>query len=94
MKVQFIVGHQRKKKSMYEIIKSMYESLTEENLLKRCLHKKKKKKSRIWKMCPKIKSPDKLTLNFAAAQAIINYNAGYEAGFLGPGLGITNPRIV
>lgn len=92
MKVHFAVGDQEKRR-----VRAVYERLTNEDLLKRCLQGKTQNPNeslhaRVWKLCPKVKSLGKATLDFSIAQATINYNIGYEAGFLGNELGITNHR--
>lgn len=94
MKVSFQVGKEERLK-----IKAVYERLTAENLLGRCLKGKTQNPneslhSRVWKLCPKSKSLGKLTLDFAVAQAVTNYNIGYKAAFLGNELGIENNRIL
>ena len=40
------------------------------------------------------KNLGKKTLDFAVAQATINYNIGYEAGYLGKELGIENESVM
>ena len=45
---------------------------------------------RIWKLCSKVKSLGKSTLDFVVTQATMTYNVGYEQGYLGKELGIMN----
>ena len=80
-------------------VKAVYKRLTDENLLGRCLQGKTQNPneslhSRVWKLCPKIKSLGKVTVDFSVAQAVISYIIGYKAGYLGKELGITSDRIV
>lgn len=93
MKVKFSLekGEMRK-------LKDGYSRLTDHNLLKRCLQGKTQNPneslhSRIWNICPKVKSFGKQSLEFAVAQAVINYNIGYVEGYLGKELGIENYKI-
>ena len=80
-------------------LKGVYERMTDPRLLERCLmgytqNPNESFHSRVWQLCPKVKNVGKKTLNFAVAQASINYNAGYEEGYLGKELHIDSPRII
>ena len=66
-------------------------------LLSRCLKGKTQNPneslhSRIWQVCPKAKHLSKTILDFAVAQASINYNTGYVSGYLGDSLGVGLPK--
>lgn len=93
MTIQFVVGGEEDKK-----IKAVYERPTDPDLLKRCLQGKTQNPNEslhnsVWKYCPKVVNLGKSTLDFAIAQAVLNYNVGYEAGSLGRDLGIESPRM-
>lgn len=94
MRVSFTLGQEERKK-----LRAVYERLTNESLLGRCLKGKTQNPneslhSRVWRLCPKSKNLGKVTLEFAVAQAVINYNIGYKAGYLGNELGIVTTRLL
>ena len=89
MKVLLSLDHEEKKK-----LKAVYDRMTDESLLKRCLLGKTQNPneslhSRIWKLCPKTKNLGKSICEFAVAQAVLNYNIGYKLGHFGLELEIT-----
>lgn len=94
MKIRFSV-----EKELALKIKAVYNRLTEDSLLRRCLQGKTQNPnesihSRIWTLCPKIKSLGKVTLDFAVAQSVLNYNIGYKTAYLGKELGIINASVL
>lgn len=93
MKVGFDLG------DYADNVKAVYKRLTSEDLLKRCLKGKTKNPNeslhnRIWNLWPKVPSLRKKTFEFAIAQAVVNYNVGYEAGSLASCLGIESCEMV
>ena len=71
----------------WEKLKKVYEDLSNEELLKRCVKKftqnpNESFHSRIWSMCPKSKHYTPPVLNFAIAQSVLTYHKGYLHGGL------------
>ncbi|XP_066946996.1 uncharacterized protein [Macrobrachium rosenbergii] len=81
-KVKFIVDEEGKKQ-IFEV----YKRMTSDELLEACLHGQTQNRneslhSRLWRYCPKSKNGSKRIIDFAAAQDVANYNAGYTASHL------------
>ena len=87
MKVKFVVPSELRQRVWGE-----YKRLTSDMILSACLLEKTQNPnehlhSRVWRYCSKYKKTNKNILDFAAAQAVIDYNVGYEDGFVLPSLG-------
>lgn len=76
---------------------SIYERLTSDDLLLACLaithNSSDSLQARIWKHCPKDKNVSKRMLDFAAATAVSNYNAGHAASHLDAALGFSRTHL-
>ena len=77
----------------------VYQKLTTDDLLIRCLRGKTQNPnehvhSRVWRMCPKHKNVKLRYVDFAAAQAVCNYNIGHEESNLCNLLGLPFTKIL
>ncbi|KAK4307317.1 hypothetical protein Pmani_007313 [Petrolisthes manimaculis] len=87
MKVRFKLPSNLRQKVWAE-----YKRLTSDKLLSACLLGKTQNPnehlhSRVWRYCYKYKKANKNILDFAVAQAVLDYNIGYKEGNLLPELG-------
>ncbi|KAK3871386.1 hypothetical protein Pcinc_023463 [Petrolisthes cinctipes] len=69
--------------SQLELVKSVYDRLTSDNLMSRCLkgltqNRNEHLHSRIWRICPKHRNAYKRSVDFATATATCNYNVGHH----------------
>lgn len=82
MKLSFVLLSELRQKVFGE-----YKRLTSDKILSACLLGKTQNQnehlhSRVWRYCSKYKKANKNILDFAVAQAILDYNVGYEAGYV------------
>lgn len=82
MKISFVLPSELRQKVFEE-----YKRLTSDKILSACLLGKTQNQnehlhSRVWRYCSKYKKANKNILDFAVAQAILDYNVGYEAGYV------------
>lgn len=95
MKVHVVLNKNHK-----ELLKGVYDRLTHDALLKKCLHGKTQNPNeslhqRVWNLCPKVKSLGKVTLDFAVAKSSLVFNTGYVKGYINKDLGLNiNVRMV
>ncbi|KAK3892697.1 hypothetical protein Pcinc_003489 [Petrolisthes cinctipes] len=87
MKVSFQLSSALRQKVWGE-----YKRLTSDKILSACLLGKTQNPnehlhSRIWRYCSKYKNANKNILDFSVAQAVLDYNVGYQEGFIVPLLG-------
>lgn len=87
MKVSFQLSSELRQKVWGE-----YKRLTSDKILSACLLGKTQNPnehlhSRIWRYCSKYKNANKIILDFSVAQAVLDYNVGYQEGFIVPLLG-------
>ena len=66
---------------MYDFIKPVFISFSDEELLKKCLHGKTQNNNEslngvIWKKCPKDVFVGRATLEIGVASAVLNFNDG------------------
>ncbi|XP_068214089.1 uncharacterized protein [Palaemon carinicauda] len=79
MKIHFKLGKQE-----LAFLKQIYERLTSDDLMKKCLkgltqNSNESLHHRIWNLCPKHQRANKRMVDFAVATAIARYNIGYLA---------------
>lgn len=93
MEVHFVLPSELRQKVWGE-----YRRLTSDKLLSSCILGKTQNlnenlHSRIWGFCSKYKNANKQMLDYALAQAISDYNVGYQEGYIGDLLGATQSSI-
>lgn len=84
MKVSFVLSSELRQKVFGE-----YRRLTSDKLLSACLLSKTQNvnehlHSRIWRYCSKYTNANKNILEYAIGQAVLDYNVGFEDGFVLP----------
>ena len=94
MLVSFTLGTEELK-----LVENVYKRLTSDENMMKCLRGKTQNPNeslhqRIWLYCPKHLTPSKMRLDFAAAQAVAHYNAGYEVSALNEMLGLPYTKLL
>ena len=81
------------------LVKEVYDKLTKGKMMLKCLvgrtqNPNESLHSRKWRICPKHKNANKPMLDFAAAQAVANYNTGHTNSCLDSIMGIPRTKAL